>query len=448
MADNFFSTANAPSSDDGLDNARLLNDIVSALSTAGHLATFDSATGGEVGQERAVATLHFYACANGVFGARQAAALCETDVGFRLLSGGRRFTHQQLLEYRDGANARLALLFTELVVALTDCGLDTFGHTPLHAVIQANGREARARAAAELAVALLNAAKRRDDIENTRYGFDRRGDELPGELLQPEERNHRIQAMLRLRGGDAAGTWDEPTKLIDLNSLEDGFDLDAPAPPKSLRQQLTTAANEAARDGLLPREKSANVPAVTDSAEWNPHIDFSKGGGTIPDEDIARIQAASDGRIPSPRLEPSLAKPTVMPRTAPARRAAPVQMQSQPIAPASPQGPPSSQTAPATAFSPEAVAAAQATTHRAASASISSEAQALEEQSAASQVGAASQRAPNRAAGLPSASSSGQVRKKAASAVMGMWLMSHWQKVIILLVVLVFVALFLTLRKF
>ncbi len=55
MADNFFSTANAPSSDDGLDNARLLNDIVSALSTAGHLATFDSATGGEVGQERAVA---------------------------------------------------------------------------------------------------------------------------------------------------------------------------------------------------------------------------------------------------------------------------------------------------------------------------------------------------------------------------------------------------------
>ncbi|MFT6398895.1 MAG: hypothetical protein ACJAYU_003657 [Bradymonadia bacterium] len=453
MADNFFSTSNEPASpDDGLDSARLLKDIGGALATAGHLATFEHAAGGEIDQERALATMHFYAYCNGVFSARQAAALCGTDAGFQLLLSNRHVTHQSLLEYRDGANKRLALLFTELIVALTDCGLDTFGHTPLHAVVSATGRVERARAAAELAVTLLNAAKRRDDIENARYGFKRRGDELPSEILQPEERLHRINAMLRMRGADAIGTWDEPTKLIDLNTLEDGFELGASPLPDSLGQQLTTAANEAARDGLLPRSMSASLPAVQERSEWNPHIDMGARGGTIPDEDVARIQAASDGRPLPPRLEPALAKPTAVAGMPPSRQSAPVQMPVQAITPATAQVPAQpSHLAPSPSFPGNPVALAQATAHEAAEASgsaITHPAPTGRASVASSAEPAAVEAAPAQVPTEANSSNAGELQKQASSAVMGKWLMGHWQKVIVLLLVLVVGALLLTLKKF
>ena len=411
MADNFFSTASSTQSSDGLDSARFLIEIVDALGGAGHLATFQSAAGGESSRERSLATLHFYAYTAGVFGARQAAALLETDAAFRLLSGGTKLAHTDLLDYRDRANERLALLFTELIIAMTDCGLTTFGHTPLHAVVDAGPRLQRARCAAELSVALLNAAKRRDDIENARYGFQRRGDELPDEVLQPEERAHRVKAMLRMRGADASGgSWDEPTKLIDLNSLQDGLDLSDAEPKKSHRQQVTTAANQATRDGLLPRHRSASVPAVGARAEWNPDIGLSEAGGTIPGADVARIQAAADGKPLPPRLEPSLAAPTPMsgrlkesPLVPPPHAGGPVGSEAGPIAPAAPQVP--TEAAHSEASEVPATGKLQAVPPR-------------------------------------------EPAKKATSAVAGKVLMQHWQKVIFALLILVVLAFVLTIQKF
>jgi hypothetical protein len=402
-----------------LDCARFLIDIVSALGGAGHLATFESAAGGESSRERSLATLHFYAYTAGVYGARQMAALLETDASFRLVLAGPTLDHKALLDYRDQANERLALLFTELTIALTDCGLSTFGHTPFHAVLDTSTRVQQARCAAELSVALLNAAQRRDDIENGRYGFDRRGDELPDEILQPEERSHRIQAMLRMRGADASdGSWDEPTKLIDLNSLQSQLDLSEAGSMKSHRAHVTTAANDAARDSLLPRHKSANVPAVGARAEWNPDIGLSEAGGTIPGSDVARIQAAADGIPLPPRLDPSLAGPTAMPGSRltdspvnPTPHAAgPVRAGATPITPAAPQVPPSSD-------EPHPAAAP--------SASASARAQPAEQ-----------------------ASLRKKPARKAPSAMAGKWLMQHWQQVILVLLVLVVIAFVLTIQQF
>lgn len=410
MADNFFATAASTRSKDGLDSARFLLEIVDALSDAGHLASFESAAGAETKRERELATLHFYAYAAGVFGARQMAALLETDSGFQAIRSGGALSHDQLLSYRDGANERLALIFTELIIALVDCGLTTFGHTPFHAVVDAPTRTDGARAAAELAVALLNAAKRRDEIENARYGSTRRGDELPEELYQPEERNHRVQAMLRLRSAEASGsTWDEPTKLIDLGSLDANLELPSAGPVRLHKDQVKTATNEATRSGLLPRQKSASVPAVGARAEWNPNIGLSEAGGTIPDPDVARVQAAADGRALPPRLEPSLAPPTpVPPRPAqsplvpPPHTGAPVGADP-PIAPASPRVPKSEK----------------------------SEASAPPPRPEVRR----SQTAPvNRAKG----------KRKSSLAVVAM---NHWQKIIVLLIALVIAAFVLTIQK-
>lgn len=267
---NFF--AGAPPVSSAVAHQQLLGELVDSLDAGGHLAAFYSSLhGADPVAERQLALVHFYAYCHGLFGARLLASMMETDDAVRALAGGRAVTHTDLLDYRDGANERLALLFTELLVALADCGLQTFLHTPLHAVVAAADRMSRARAAAELAVTLLNAAKRRDDIENARYGHASRGDELPAELSDPTERRHRLAAVLRLRTADTEGPrWDEPTRLIDLGTLSGG----GPIPLHGAGAHgahVLSAATEA-RSGLLPRLRSADWESVPEgvSGAWTP----------------------------------------------------------------------------------------------------------------------------------------------------------------------------------
>lgn len=302
-AANFFGgTGSGPLDPSG----HLLVELVDALDGAGHLTAFQTAAGGDAERERRLALVHFHAYANGTFGARRLAAQMESDEVIRTLAGGEATPYRQLIEYRDTANERLALFFTEVIVALADCGLTSFLHTPLHTVAETSTRIARARAGAELAVALLNAAKRRDDIETARYGLQRRGDELPPALSDPNERAAVVAAVLRLRTADTeGGSWDEPTKLIDLSAVEGGLDLRSTG--DSHREQVESAATEA-RSGLLPRLRSDQWAAVVDEAPggsegWRPDADSHEA--TTAEQ--ARIDAAHSTveRLPDPDFDGS-----------------------------------------------------------------------------------------------------------------------------------------------
>ncbi len=319
--DNFFRTREEL---DGFAIGRFIVEVVTALERAGHLSTRSSTAGADLSRERRLATLHFYAYCNGIFGARVLAGQLSTDRMLQEIAGGESIGFRDLLAFRDEASERLALFFTEILLALADCGLDTVLQTPLHSITKHAKRVERTRASADLAITLLNAAKRRDDLETARYGLDTRGDELPPELRSANDRQHRVQAMLRLRSAERAGSqWDEPTQLIELN----------PSPRDRARKfshfENVTAATQAVAGKLLPRLRPDDWQAA--GVEHKPEDNGKRVSAPWPvasedaatsDEERRAIQAAeahASGRFFSPQAHEKAPRSPKAPRPKPTR---------------------------------------------------------------------------------------------------------------------------------
>ena len=318
--------------------ATLLVEIVESLRSAGLLSTFLSrARMLEPDQEVRLATLHLFAYLNGVFGARQLAGQLQHDRLVERLWRGTPLGFRVLLDYRDRSNETLALFFTDVLVALADCGVDAFLHTPLATVAAAPPGTARARAAAELAVTLLNAAKRRDDIETARYGPDAAAADIPPELATAAGRAQRVQNMLRLRL-QPESEWDQPTTLIDLAQFAGA----AIGPlPGGYGTDTESAANEAARSGLLPRLTTGDWDASQKPAparDWRPDVGASPAGGTQALRPPGPPKTGSMAALPPPVSVPTTLQGVRRPGGAPsASESALIQLQGSPRVPSQPQ---------------------------------------------------------------------------------------------------------------
>jgi hypothetical protein len=150
-------------------------------------------------------TVLLYGYCVGVFASRKLAARCETDVAFRVLSGGAFPDFRTLAEFRRRHLEACSHLFTEILRLCREAGLVHVGHLSLDgSKYQANASKHKAmswariqeeepRLAAEVAE-LLRRAEQEDQAEDAAYGADRRGDELPEELRRRAGRLEKIRA--------------------------------------------------------------------------------------------------------------------------------------------------------------------------------------------------------------------------------------------------------------
>jgi transposase len=141
----------------------------------------------------------------GVFSSRRLAGRCETDIAFRVLSGGQLPDFRTLSDFRLRHLAAMDALFLAVLRLCREAGLLTVGHLSLDgSKYQANASKHKAMSygriqetepalAAEVAEMLRQAAET-DAAEDAEYGRDRRGDELPEELQRREGRLAKIQA--------------------------------------------------------------------------------------------------------------------------------------------------------------------------------------------------------------------------------------------------------------
>lgn len=150
-------------------------------------------------------TVLLYGYCSGVFSARKLAARCETDVAFRVLSGGAFPDFRTLADFRKRHLGVMGHLFVEVLRLCREAGLVKLGHVSLDgSKYQANASKHKAmsygrigevepRLEAEVAELLQRAAEV-DRAEDEEYGADRRGDELPAELQRREGRLEKIRA--------------------------------------------------------------------------------------------------------------------------------------------------------------------------------------------------------------------------------------------------------------
>jgi transposase len=179
-------------------------DVVSQLDLRPILRAYRGGRGPRGYHPQMLLTVLVYGYCIGVFSSRKLAARCETDVAFRVLSGGSFPDFRTLSDYRKRHLGVMSGLFIDVLGMCREAGLVKVGHVSLDgSKYQANaskhkamsyGRigEAEPRLAAEIK-GLLDEAERIDREEDALYGRDRRGDELPKELRRREGRLAKIQ---------------------------------------------------------------------------------------------------------------------------------------------------------------------------------------------------------------------------------------------------------------
>lgn len=185
--------------------ALFVADVIGQLDLRPILRAYRGGRGPRGYHPQMLLTVLVYGYCIGVFSSRKLAAQCETDVAFRVLSGGDFPDFRTISDFRKRHLGVMRGFFIDVLGMCREAGLVQVGHVSLDgSKYQANaskhkamsyGRiaEAEPRLVAEIA-ALLEEANRIDREEDETFGRDRRGDELPKELQRREGRLEKIRA--------------------------------------------------------------------------------------------------------------------------------------------------------------------------------------------------------------------------------------------------------------
>lgn len=180
-------------------------DVVATLDLRPLLSAYRGGRGPRGYHPRMLLSVLLYGYCLGVFSSRRLAARCETDVAFRVLSGGQLPDFRTLSDFRTRHLAVMAALFLEVLRLCREAGLVQVGHLSLDgSKYQANAskhkamsyeriQETEPRLREEIA-GLLRQAEATDAAEDGALGLARRGDELPEELTRREGRLEKITA--------------------------------------------------------------------------------------------------------------------------------------------------------------------------------------------------------------------------------------------------------------
>ena len=142
--------------------------------------------------------LLMYAYAVGVVSSRKISKLCQTDLAFRLISGGARPDHDTICSFRVRHLTAFRVLFLQTIELARQMGFVRLGHISVDgSKFEANASKHKAMSYERMPAAmkkleeeidrLLEEAEAIDAEEERRYGKGKRGDELPPGLSGPGE---------------------------------------------------------------------------------------------------------------------------------------------------------------------------------------------------------------------------------------------------------------------
>jgi transposase len=206
------------------DPVWLVIDVVAGLDTSALHAKRRTGGAGRAGYDPdMLLTLLIWGWAQGIRSSRVMERMCSRDVAFRIICGGDGPDHVTISRFRAEATAVMEQLFSQVLVLCARLGMGQLGVVALDSVkiasnasLAANRSEEGLRnAAAEQAE--IDAAKARqlaaaaaaehavtDAAEDALYGTDRRGDEVPEELVDERSRAARIAQALEQLAADKA----------------------------------------------------------------------------------------------------------------------------------------------------------------------------------------------------------------------------------------------------
>ena len=191
------------------DLAWFLIDAVAAMDTTAFHARSHLGGAGRAGYDPdMLVALLLYAYCLGQRSSRRIEALCVRDLGFRVVTGNRVVDHSTIAAFRADHEDSIKKLFTEVLLLCAKAGLRQVGVVAVDGTkIAASAglgktreREALQREYERLSAqvqSMLAEAAATDAGQDSLFGADSRGDELPAELRRRLDRLGRLQEALR-----------------------------------------------------------------------------------------------------------------------------------------------------------------------------------------------------------------------------------------------------------
>lgn len=279
--------------------ALFLADVVAQLDLGPILRTYRGGRGPRGYHPQMLLSVLLYGYCTGTFSSRKLAAKCETDVAFRVLSGGELPDFRTLADFRKRHLPTMQHLFVEVLRLCREAGLVRLGHLSLDgSKFQANAskhkamsygriQEVEPQLEAEIA-ALLREAAETDAAEDAEHGAERRGDELPEELRRREgrlgkirEAKARLEERARQRARERAVAKGVPAEAVAAAVAQ--------AVPKPKEQSNFTDP-----ESRIMKSKAGWVQG------YNAQVMVEEASGVIVAEEV------SSHSVDSPRLEPML----------------------------------------------------------------------------------------------------------------------------------------------
>jgi transposase len=161
--------------------------------------------------------LLLYAYARGIRSSRGIERACHEDVAFKVITGMRTPDHSTIAEFRRRHESEICSLFDEVLGLCREAGLVSVGVITIDGTkIKANASMDQNRTYSGLVKDILREAEEVDRREDELYG-ERRGDELPESLRNPETRRQALaDAKRRLAERKARPAAEEEPEVEEL----------------------------------------------------------------------------------------------------------------------------------------------------------------------------------------------------------------------------------------
>ena len=197
-----------PSLDDWLPAdhlARFIADLVDEhLDLSRITAAYTEVRGGPPYDPRLMVHILLHGYTTGVRSSRKLEAACVDVVAFRWLAAGSAPDYRAIARFRKRHLSALGHLFVQALALCQAAGMVSLGQVALDGTkVRANASKRKAMSSARMTEkekvladevsALLLEAERIDKDEDTKFGKNRRGDELPAELARRETRLEKIR---------------------------------------------------------------------------------------------------------------------------------------------------------------------------------------------------------------------------------------------------------------
>lgn len=279
--------------------ALFLAEVVSQLDLGPILRTYAGGRGPRGYHPQMLLTLLLYGYCVGVFSSRKLAARCETDVAFRVLSGGEFPDFRTLADFRKRHLSAMEHLFLEVLRLCREAGLLKLGHLSLDgSKYQANASQHKAMSYGRIQEtepqleaeikALLERAAQEDQEEDDALGPERRGDDLPEELRRRAGRLEKIREAKARLEARARAQAQERAKAKGASAEEIAAAEQAAVPGAKEQSNFTDS------DSRIMKSKSGWLQG------YNAQVVVEEASGVIVADEVTGHSADS------PRLPPML----------------------------------------------------------------------------------------------------------------------------------------------